>query len=59
DAEVLTEAMRRAVDHVVADGVPITSVFVEPGIAAAKASQESAFLDWDRHPTPLASAWTT
>lgn len=59
DGEVLTEAMRRAVDQVVADGVPITSVFVEPGIAATKASQESAFLDWDRHLTPLASAWTT
>ena len=58
DAEVLTEAMRRAVDQVVSDGVPIESVFVEPGIAATKESQESAFLDWDRHPTPLAAAWT-
>lgn len=59
DAEVLAEAMRRAVDQTVNDGVPIESVFVEPGVAATKASQESALLDWDRRPTPLASAWTT
>lgn len=59
DAEVLTEATRRAVDQVAGDGVPITTVFVEPGIAANKETQESAFLDWDRHPTPLASAWIT
>lgn len=58
DAEVLSEATQRAVDQATSDGVPITTVFVEPGIAATKASQESAFLDWDRHPTPLASAWT-
>jgi len=58
DAEVLTEATKRAVDHVVSDGIPIKNMFVEPGIAASKATQESAFLDWDRHPTPLASAWT-
>ncbi len=57
DAEVLTEATKRAVDQVVSDGIAITSVFVEPGIAATKTTQESAFLDWDRHPTPLASAW--
>lgn len=57
DAEVLGEAMRRAVDQTVSDGVPIESVFLEPGIAATKETQESAFLDWDRHPTPLTSAW--
>jgi len=57
DAEVLSEATRRAVDQAASDGVPITTVFVEPGIAATKASQESALLDWDRRPTPLADAW--
>jgi hypothetical protein len=51
--------MRRTVDQTVSDGVPIASVFVEPGIAATMASQESAFLDWDRHPTPLATVWTS
>ena len=57
DAEVLAEATRRAVDQACADGLPIETVFVEPGIAASRATQESALLDWDRHPTPLADAW--
>lgn len=59
DAEALSEAMRRAVDRTAGEGVPIESVFVEPGVAASKETQESAFLDGDRHPTPLASAWTS
>lgn len=58
DAEVLAEATRRAVDQARADGLPIETVFIEPGIAASQATQESALLDWDRRPTPLALAWT-
>ena len=57
DAEVFTEATVRAVTSAWRDGVAIDSAYFEPGIASTKDTQESAYLDWDRHLTPAGTAW--
>ncbi|MEY3340402.1 MAG: hypothetical protein RLZZ269_313 [Actinomycetota bacterium] len=57
DAEVLGEAFIRAVQGATNDGIDITHAFAEPAVAATKATQEAALLDWDRHPTPFGEAW--
>ncbi len=57
DAEVLTEATTRAIVSATHDGVPISSAFFEPGVAARKDTQDAAYLDWDRHLTAAGSVW--
>jgi beta-glucosidase len=57
DAELFTEATVRALASAWQDGVAIDSAYFEPGIAATKDTQESAYLDWDRHLTPAGTAW--
>lgn len=57
DAEVLSEALGRSIESCRADGVSIDAVFVEPGIAADRASTAHGLLDWDRRPTTIADTW--
>lgn len=57
DAEVLSEAFVRSIDASRDDGVDVTAVFVEPGIAADRDSNAHALLDWDRRTTTLADVW--
>lgn len=58
DGEVITETFGRALWAGIDDGLPITTVFFEPGIAPTKNPRSETLLNWDRQITLSGTAWT-